>query len=226
MTDFAQFKANCTGPFEGKYIRLQRLNPEEDHQELWENATGTPEKDALWKYMNIEAYPQPFDLNTFRKYLVEDLGKVPDWIPFVVIDKKSNRKIGQVNYLNVIPIHKRGEIGNIWYTPEFQRTYANTETTLLMLYNLFENWKYRRAEWKLNSANAPSAKAAERLGFTFEGKFRQHQLLNGINIKDVNKDLTWYSMLDYEWEDRKQALFKKLGYTKEDEERFLKIVKN
>jgi RimJ/RimL family protein N-acetyltransferase len=226
MSDIAQIKAELTFPLEGKYIRLQKLNPEEDYQELWENCTGTPEKEAVMKYMNAEAYPQPFELETFREYLANDAKNNPDWIPFVVIDKKSNRKIGRLNMMNMVLVHKRGEIGFIWYASEFHGTYANPEGSLLSLYYIFENLKFRRAEWKLNSDNIPSAKAAEKIGFVYEGRFRQHQLINGISQKDVNKDLTWYSMLDSEWEAAKQKLFKRLGYTKEDEDNLLKYRKD
>lgn len=216
MDALAKVRSECTGPLEGKYIRLQRLNAEGDYQELYENSHGTPEKEAVWKYLNIEeSHPVPFKgIEDFKDFLTK-FAESPAWIQFVVIDKKSNRKIGQINYLNVVPYHQRAEIGGLWYTPEFHGGYANAESSLLMLQYIFENLKYRRAEWKCNAQNIPSGKAAAKLGFTEEGVFRQHMFSNG-----VNRDTRWFSMLDSEWEEKKQALFKRLGYTKEDEETF------
>lgn len=207
----AQFREECSGPFEGKYIKLQRLDPENDYEELYEASHGTPKKEAIWTYL----FEEPFgNKEALKKHLI-NFNNDPTWVQFVVIDKKSNRKIGQINYLNVEPAHKRGEIGGLWYTPEFHGTYANAESTLLLLSYLFEKVNYRRAEWKCNADNIPSGKAAAKLGFTEEGVFRQHMI-----IKGMNRNTRWFSMMDYEWEEKKEALFKRLEYTKEDEENF------
>lgn len=208
-----QFKNNCTGPFEGKYIRLQRLNPEEDYKELYDASSGTPKKEAVWTYLFDSPQPNAEAL----KENITKLNDDPTWVSFVVIDKKSKRKIGQINYLNIVPAHKRGEIGGLWYTPEFHGTYASPESTLLLLYYLFEKVNYRRAEWKCDNDNIPSGKAAAKLGFTEEGIFRQHML-----IKGKNRDTRWFAMMDLEWEEKKRALFDRLSYTKEDEEQFYK----
>ncbi|CAO3614362.1 unnamed protein product [Mucor hiemalis] len=206
-----QFRNNCSGPLEGKYIKLQRLNPEEDYEELYEASHGTTQKEAVWTY--LFDHPQT-SVEAFKEFLVK-LDDNHTWVPFVVIDKKSNRKIGQINYLNVEPAHKRGELGGLWYTPEFHGTYANPEGTLLLLYYLFEKVNYRRAEWKCNNDNIPSSKAAAKLGFTEEGVFRQHMI-----IKGMNRDTKWFAMMDFEWEEKKRALFDRLRYTKEDVEHF------
>lgn len=204
-----EFKKNCTGPFEGKHIRLQRLNPEEDYEELYDGSYGTPEKEAIWNYL----YDFPQTNAEAFKHFITNMNDDPSWVCFVVIDKKSNRKIGQIGYLNVVPAHKRGEIGGVWYTPEFHGTYANPESVLLLLYYLFEKVNYRRAEWKCNNDNIPSGKAAAKLGFTEEGVFRQHMLHRG-----KNRDSKFFAMLNFEWEEKKRALFDILKYTKEDEE--------
>jgi RimJ/RimL family protein N-acetyltransferase len=86
------------------------------------------------------------------------------------------------------------ELGNIWYSPRAQRTRANTESVYLMLREAFDMLGNRRVEWKCDALNARSRAAAERLGFTFEGIFRQHMI-----IKGRNRDTAWYSMLDREW---------------------------
>lgn len=214
---FSQVRDICIGPLEGKHIRLQRLNPEEDYQELYNNSHGTSQKEAIWSHLHFDTYEQPFeDINAFKKFLV-DFNSDPSWIQFVVVDKKSNRKIGQINFLNIVPLHKRGELGGLWFTPEFWGTYANTESSLLLLYYLFENLNYRRAEWKCNANNKPSERAAIKLGYTQEGIMRQHMISQG-----ANRDTKYFSMLDYEWEEKKKALFKRLNYTQEDEDYLLK----
>jgi RimJ/RimL family protein N-acetyltransferase len=90
--------------------------------------------------------------------------------------------------------HGVAELGNIWYSPTAQRTKANTESCYLLLRHCFEQLGYRRMEWKCDSRNEPSRAAAQRLGFTFEGIFRQHMI-----IKDENRDTAWFAMLDHEW---------------------------
>jgi RimJ/RimL family protein N-acetyltransferase len=92
------------------------------------------------------------------------------------------------------------EVGNVMFSPSLQRTAAATETMYLMAKYIFEDLGYRRYEWKCNALNLPSRRAAERLGFTYEGVFRQHMI-----IKGKNRDTAWFSMLDSEWPNCKQA---------------------
>jgi len=98
------------------------------------------------------------------------------------------------------PAHGVIEVGNILLTPALQRTTAATEAMYLMARHVFETLGYRRYEWKCNAENLPSRRAAARLGFTFEGIFRQHMVAKGRN-----RDTAWFSMLDHEWPARKQA---------------------
>jgi RimJ/RimL family protein N-acetyltransferase len=92
------------------------------------------------------------------------------------------------------------EVGNILLTPSLQRTTAATEAMFLMAAHIFDQLGYRRYEWKCNAKNEPSRRAALRLGFTFEGIFRQHMV-----IKGESRDTAWFSMLDHEWPIRKRA---------------------
>jgi RimJ/RimL family protein N-acetyltransferase len=93
------------------------------------------------------------------------------------------------------------ELGHIWYVPEAQRTGVNTEAVYLMLSESFDRLGYRRVEWKCDSLNERSRRAAIRLGFTFEGIFRQHMI-----VKGKNRDTAWFSLLDHEWPDAKKRL--------------------
>jgi RimJ/RimL family protein N-acetyltransferase len=102
--------------------------------------------------------------------------------------------MGMASFLNVDPAMRRIELGHIWYAPSAQRTEANTEATYLLLRESFEELGHRRVEWKCDALNARSRAAALRLGFTFEGVFRQHMV-----VKGRNRDTAWFSMLDGEW---------------------------
>ncbi|KAI8890872.1 acyl-CoA N-acyltransferase [Backusella circina FSU 941] len=212
MTDaLHELKKNCPDYLDGKHIRLQRLNPERDYQELYDASHGTPAKSAVWKYFNADAYKRPFETPELFKETLDACENDPTWLQFVVIDKKSNKKVGQMNFLNTVPYHQRSELGGIWYAVPYHGGYANPESTLLILTYLFEHMKYRRAEWKTDSNNIASQKAAVKLGFTFEGRFRQHMFAHG-----VNRDTMYYSMLDHEWDEKKKLLFERLGYTQQD----------
>lgn len=98
------------------------------------------------------------------------------------------------------PAHRVIDVGSILFSRALQKTPAATECMYLMARHAFETLGYRRYEWKCNALNGPSRKAALRLGFQFEGVFRQHMI-----IKGRNRDTAWYSMLDKEWPVRKQA---------------------
>ena len=102
--------------------------------------------------------------------------------------------------MRIKPAHGVVEVGNMLFSPALQRTRAATEAMYLMARHVFEDLGYRRYEWKCNALNEPSRRAALRLGFTFEGIFRQHMV-----VKDRNRDTAWFSMLDHEWPARKRA---------------------
>ena len=111
-----------------------------------------------------------------------------------VIDRSSGSPIGVVAFMSVDRAMRHLELGHIWYAPTAQRTRANTEVAYLMLREAFDELGYRRIEWKCDALNARSRAAADRLGFTFEGVFRQHMI-----VKGRNRDTAWFSMLDREW---------------------------
>jgi RimJ/RimL family protein N-acetyltransferase len=110
------------------------------------------------------------------------------------------RAAGYASLMRFEPAHGVVEVGNILLSPALQRTTAATEAMYLMARHVFDNLGYRRYEWKCNAENEPSRRAALRLGFTFEGIFRQHMV-----AKDRNRDTAWFSMLDHEWPARKAA---------------------
>jgi RimJ/RimL family protein N-acetyltransferase len=105
--------------------------------------------------------------------------------------------------MRITPEHRVIEVGNIFYTPMLARSAGGTEAMYLMAKHVFEDLGYRRYEWKCNALNETSRQAALRLGFSFEGIFRQHMIQKGRS-----RDTAWYSMLDREWPSRK-ARFEK-----------------
>ena len=98
------------------------------------------------------------------------------------------------SYLNIVPANGCIEIGHIWFAPPLQKTRAATEAIFLMIRHAFEDLAYRRVEWKCDSLNEASRRAARRFGFTYEGTFRQHMV-----VKGRNRDTAWFAMLDHEW---------------------------
>ena len=102
--------------------------------------------------------------------------------------------LGHASFLRITPEAASIEVGFINLAPRLQRTIAATEAMALMMARAFDTLGYRRYEWKCDALNAPSRRAAERLGFTYEGTFRQ-----AVVVKGRNRDTAWYSILDSEW---------------------------
>jgi len=111
-----------------------------------------------------------------------------------ITDTDSNRPLGVASFMRIEPAHGCIEVGNISYSPPLQRTPGATEAMYLMARRAFDELGYRRYEWKCNALNAPSRRAALRLGFTFEGTFRNH-----LVVKGRNRDTSWYAMTDDDW---------------------------
>jgi len=155
---------------------------------LYPATHGSPEAEAVWTYMPYG----PF----------HDEGAMADWLdglagsadPRFFAVSLDGIPVGVVSYLNAVTTDRRIEMGHIWYAPAAQRTRANTEVAYLLLRRAFEELGNRRVEWKCDALNARSRAAAVRLGFTFEGIFRQHMI-----VKGRNRDTAWFSMLDPEW---------------------------
>jgi RimJ/RimL family protein N-acetyltransferase len=177
------------GVREGRFVTLSPVEPDLDAEPLWRAAhDGSPAADRLWTYL---AYGPFADAASQREWLAS-IATSED--PLFLTVHARGAPIGVVSFMSVEPAMRRIELGHIWYVPSAQRTEANTETVFLMLREAFEELGNRRVEWKCDALNAPSRAAALRLGFTFEGVFRQHMI-----VKGRNRDTAWYSMTDAEW---------------------------
>ena len=176
--------------YKGRFIKLSPINPQADVIELYECSHCSDMKEQIWTYMSYG----PFDNRHSMQSWLEDGAKSNDPLFFTVHHLESKRRVGMVSFLNIVSDMRRLELGHIWYSPDFQRSNVNTEAMYLMLCEAFDRLKYRRVEWKCDSLNERSRSAAMRLGFKFEGIFRQH-----IIVKGRNRDTAWFSMLDSEW---------------------------
>ena len=176
--------------FSGRYVSLTPLDAEADCAELFAASHRTAEHRVLWQFL----WQGPFANAAAMGDWLTRAEKGTDPIFFTVTHLADNRKVGMISIMSIVPEMGRAELGHIWYAPEVQRTKVNTESVFLLLDYLLTELHYRRIEWKCDARNERSRKAAVRLGFSFEGIFRQHMV-----IKGQNRDTAWFSLLDHEW---------------------------
>jgi RimJ/RimL family protein N-acetyltransferase len=180
-------------PIPGRYVTLEPLDPDRHGADLWAAKGDDP---ALWTYLFNEPHE---DFASFKAWLIE-CQKPDDPLCFVIVDNADGRAKGMASYMRIVPEHGVIEIGSIWFGPEIQRSRQATEAIYLLARHVFEALGYRRLEWKCDSLNAPSRRAANRFGFSYEGLFRQ-----AIVYKGRNRDTAWFSMLDGEWPEIRAA---------------------
>ncbi len=179
----------------GRHVVVEPLNPANHADALWEGCGGAANHD-LWRYM----HSGPMDnRDAFDAYLSNKAASV-DPMFFAFIDQSTGKAGGHAAYMRIDAAQRVIEVGSIVYARAFQRTRAATEAMYLMARHVFEELGYRRYEWKCNVLNDASQRAAQRLGFAFEGVFRQHMI-----VKGRSRDTAWYAMLDTEWPARKEA---------------------
>ncbi len=184
-------KRPARSPLEGRFVTLVPVDPEAHAHGLFASShDGSDEAAGMWTYLPYGPWPNETAMRTW----LELLPVSEDPLFLTVIDRATGDPVGIVTFMSVDPTMRHLELGNIWYSPCAQRTRANTESVYLMLREAFDMLGNRRVEWKCDALNARSRAAAERLGFTFEGIFRQHMI-----IKGRNRDTAWYSMLEHEW---------------------------
>jgi len=182
-------------PLTGRYVEVLPLDALAHGDDLYAAATAA-DPITHWTYLSFGPWP---DRAAFDAWL-KTYQASRDPFPFVLKETSSARALGMASYMRIEPQHRVIEIGSIWYSPALQRSRAATEAMYLLARHAFDTLHYRRYEWKCNSFNEPSRRAALRLGFTYEGLFRQHMISRGRN-----RDTAWFSMLDGEWPNRKQA---------------------
>jgi len=175
---------------QGRYGRIEKLMPEHA-AELWKVFGG---HDEVWTYISTDG---PFATAAEFSAFIAKRAAADDPYAYVIIDT-SDRAVGYFTLLRIEPQMRVIEVGHVLYSPTLQRTPLGTEAQYLLARYVFETLGYRRYEWKCNSLNAASRRAALRYGFAYEGTFRQHLIAKGRN-----RDNAWFSMLDSEWPARK-----------------------
>lgn len=176
-------------PIQGNYCILEPLEINQYAGKLFE-VLNINNRGESWTYLPYG----PFNsLNQFKDCL-EKIQSDCDTLLYVISDNKTKEIVGMVGYMRMNPTHGVIEIGHVHFSALIKQTTLATETIYLLLKRVFDQYGYRRCEWKCNHLNEPSRKAAKRFGFTFEGIFRQNFV-----YKNRNRDTAWFSMLDNEW---------------------------
>jgi RimJ/RimL family protein N-acetyltransferase len=176
----------------GQHAELAPLSAEQHAALLFRAYEG---HDQLWDYMGYG----PFSSSALFHRWVRDTVADPGHLFYAIRDVEQDAWAGVASYLRIAPEAGSIEVGNINYSPALQRTRAATEAMYLMMDWAFSAG-YRRYEWKCNALNAPSRRAAQRLGFSFEGVFR-----NAMVVKGRNRDTAWFAVIDSEWPALKEA---------------------
>ncbi len=179
----------------GRMVSIVPLDTKVHARALYEGSSGE-EREGLWAYLFNGPFP---DFASFEAD-VEAKSQATDPLYFAVVDNASGTAVGYQSLMRIDLTHRVIEVGGIMYTPALQGTVGSTEAQYLFARYVFDDLGYRRYEWKCNDLNAPSKRAALRLGFGFEGIFRQHMI-----VKGRNRDTAWFSMLDGDWSARRAA---------------------
>ena len=174
---------------DGRYARLEPLDPARHGAELFASAQQ-PGADDRFRYLFEETPP---DMAAFTPWLHQAAAST-DPLFFAVIDRATGRAEGRQSLMRIDPVHGVIEIGHILWGPAIARSRIATEALFLLAAYVFDTLGYRRFEWKCNSLNEPSKRAAQRFGFSPEGVFRQHMIQKGRN-----RDTAWFAMTDADW---------------------------
>ena len=178
----------------GGYCRMEALDPARHCAALYD-AFRLDTAGLDWTYLPYGPFA---DAVSFRSWL--DGVAVGDDPLFYTILDEGDTAVGVASYLRIFPDIGSIEVGHIHYSPTLQRSRAATEAMYLMMWRAFDELGYRRYEWKCDSLNSPSRRAADRLGFVYEGTFRQATI-----YKSRNRDTAWYSIIDTEWPSIRRA---------------------
>ncbi|OZI51583.1 GNAT family N-acetyltransferase [Bordetella genomosp. 4] len=173
----------------GHYCRLEPLDAARHGAELYDAFRQTPD-DRDWTYTMAGPFPDQASYLAYARTV--QVSEDPQF--FAVIDLSTGRVVGSLAAMRIDPANGVIEVGNVAYSNLLKRTPAATEAQYLLMRRAFDQLGYRRYEWKCDSLNAPSRAAALRMGFQFEGIFRQ-----AVVYKGRNRDTAWFSIIDSEW---------------------------
>jgi RimJ/RimL family protein N-acetyltransferase len=184
-------------PLQGEHVLLRPPHAAADAQALWEATHRPLARQDLWTYLFDGPYADAGALQLFLR----EAERSQDPLFSVIVTRADGRPRGYASYLRIAPEHGTIEIGNILLGAGLARTTAATEAIYLLARRAFDELGYRRLEWKCNALNARSRRAAERLGFRFEGIFERHMV-----VKGHSRDTAWYAITDERWPAVRAAL--------------------
>lgn len=180
----------------GKSVILEPLDLKRHSSDLF-SSLCLRQNDLSWTYLPYGPFFTEREFTTWAQKLLT----LPDALPFAIINPKNERAFGICAYTRINPEHGSVEIAHINYSADLKKSRMATEAMYLMADYALSTLLYRRYEWKCNTLNLPSRAAAQRLGFTFEGIFRNCNVYKGHN-----RDTAWFSILDSEWPGIKNRL--------------------
>ncbi|AIR03338.1 GCN5 family acetyltransferase [Cedecea neteri] len=173
----------------GQFCRLEPLSVERHGAQLWQ-AWSQAEDSRGWTYLSVGPFDNEADFISY----ITGAGQSADPFHFAVVDNASGKALGTLSLMRIDPANGSIEVGFVVFSPLLQRTVQATEAHFLLMKYAFEVLGYRRYEWKCDSLNGPSRRAALRFGFRFEGVFRQMGIYKGRT-----RDTAWFSITDGEW---------------------------
>jgi len=172
-------------------VTVRPLDPERDASRLYELSHAPSGDPTIWTYLPAGPYP---DLSAYRADLVRQAASEDPLFFVITRASDEDRPLGMISYLAMVPEHGTIEIGHIWFGSELKRSPEATEAIFLLARHALDDLGYRRLEWKCNSLNEPSRRAALRFGFEFEGVFHNHRV-----VKGRNRDTAWFAITDQRW---------------------------
>lgn len=191
----------------GKYCTLEKVSMKH-FDDLYKNVYGPESDDKQWTYLPTEKFTSEKEFKIFLSKLI----KSEDPFYYAIVDNDTNEALGSFSLMRINIENSSVEVGHVIYSERLKKTRIATEAQFLLARYVFEELHYRRYEWKCDSLNDPSRKAALRLGFQYEGTFRQ-----ALVYKQRNRDTAWFSIIDKEWPNIKNRFEKWLLESNFDE---------
>lgn len=177
-------------PLHGQWVWMEPVSAAKHARALYDSFAESDPDGEVWTYLGYGPWK---DFEQFEAWVKDRESSRDPWF-YAFIRRADCKACGMGSFMRCDAANGVIEIGHIWMSPELQRTREASEAIFLMIRHCFDDLGVRRLEWKCDSLNAPSRRAAERFGFTFEGIFRQHFI-----VKGRNRDTAWFAMLDKDW---------------------------
>ncbi|MFE7630578.1 GNAT family N-acetyltransferase [Kocuria sp. NPDC057446] len=179
----------------GRYCTLEHLDPDRHVEDLYAAYAAAPDN-RDWTYLPYGPFPTSV---SYRDWAVAAAESVDPW-HYAVVDNATGRALGTLSLMRHDPVNGTVEVGHVVFSGALQRTPISTEAQYLLMRYVFDDLGYRRYEWKCDSLNEPSRKAAERLGFSYEGTFRHAGVYKGRT-----RDTAWFALTDHHWPPVREA---------------------